>query len=193
PEPAQPIALGLPVERRVDDRRPEAVPRERVHLVLHERDERAHDEHGAGDEARGYLEGERLARAGRHDADAVASREHGRDDLLLPRAKLGVAEDAGQDVAGSEAGRERELIDAGRGRTTTVAPLRRRTSPSSSTCTRRGGARHGREHRRGSPPRLAEDVREVLVESRMTTDLRVVADGFHFLEGPRWRDGRLWV
>ena len=33
----------------------------------------------------------------------------------------------------------------------------------------------------------------MLVESRMTTDLRVVADGFHFLEGPRWRDGRLWV
>src|SRR5207245_9557541 len=31
------------------------------------------------------------------------------------------------------------------------------------------------------------------VDSRMTTDLRVVADGFHFLEGPRWRDGRLWV
>ncbi len=114
PEPAQPIALGLPVERRVDHRRPEAVPRERVHLVLHERDERAHDEHGAGDEARGDLEGERLARARRHDADAVAPREHGRDDLLLPRAKLGVAEDAGQDVAGSEAGRERELIDAGR-------------------------------------------------------------------------------
>src|SRR2546429_670318 len=27
----------------------------------------------------------------------------------------------------------------------------------------------------------------------MITDLRVVADGFHFLEGPRWRDGRLWV
>jgi len=27
----------------------------------------------------------------------------------------------------------------------------------------------------------------------MTTTLRVVADGFHFLEGPRWRDGRLWV
>src|SRR5438445_616950 len=70
--------------------------------------------HGAGGEARGDLEGERLARARRHDADAVASREHGRDDLLLPRAKLGVAEDAGQDVAGSEAGRERELIDAGR-------------------------------------------------------------------------------
>ena len=33
----------------------------------------------------------------------------------------------------------------------------------------------------------------MLVDSRMTTDLRVVADGFHFLEGPRWRDGRLWV
>src|SRR6266566_3927978 len=110
----QPIALGLPVERGVDHRRPEAVPRERVHLVLHERDERAHDEHGAGDEARGDLEGERLARARRHDADAVAPREHGRDDLLLPLTKVLVAEDAGQDVAGSEAGRERELIDAGR-------------------------------------------------------------------------------
>src|SRR5207249_3445120 len=82
---------------------------------------------------------------------------------------------------------------AGRGGTTTVAPLRRRTSPSSSTCTRRGGAGRSRERGRGSPPRLAEDVREVLVDSRMTTDLRVVADGFHFLEGPRWRDGRLWV
>src|SRR5206468_2761605 len=82
---------------------------------------------------------------------------------------------------------------AGRGGTTTVARRRCRTSPSSSTCTPRGGARHGRERRRGSPPRLAESVREVLVESRMTTDLRVVADGFHFLEGPRWRDGRLWV
>jgi sugar lactone lactonase YvrE len=27
----------------------------------------------------------------------------------------------------------------------------------------------------------------------MASPLRVVADGFHFLEGPRWRDGRLWV
>jgi len=27
----------------------------------------------------------------------------------------------------------------------------------------------------------------------MTTTPRLVADGFHFLEGPRWRDGRLWV
>src|SRR5207249_1108523 len=63
-------------------------------------------------EARRDLEGERLPRARRHDADAVAPREDGRDDLLLPRAEVLVAEDAGQDVAGSEAGRERELIDA---------------------------------------------------------------------------------
>ena len=27
----------------------------------------------------------------------------------------------------------------------------------------------------------------------MVVSARVVADGFHFLEGPRWRDGRLWV
>src|SRR5205809_5122109 len=113
-EPTQAIALGLPVERGVDDRRPEGVPRERVHLVLHEGDERAHDEHGAGEEARGDLEGERLPRARRHDADAVAPPQHGRDDLLLSRTAVLVAEDAGQDVAGSRAGRERELIDAGR-------------------------------------------------------------------------------
>jgi len=27
----------------------------------------------------------------------------------------------------------------------------------------------------------------------MASAPRIVADGFHFLEGPRWRDGRLWV
>src|SRR5206468_3338702 len=106
-EPTQAIALGLPVERGVDDRRPEGVPRERVHLVLHEGDERAHDEHGAGEEARGDLEGERLPRARRHDSDAVAPPQHGRDDLLLSRTEVLVAEDAGQDVAGSRAGRAR--------------------------------------------------------------------------------------
>jgi len=26
-----------------------------------------------------------------------------------------------------------------------------------------------------------------------TLQLKILADGFVFLEGPRWRDGRLWV
>src|SRR5207247_10842515 len=31
------------------------------------------------------------------------------------------------------------------------------------------------------------------LETPMVVSARIVADGFHFLEGPRWRDGRLWV
>ena len=61
----------------------------------------------------GDLEGERLARSGRHDPDAVAAGEDRGDDLLLPRAEFGVAEDAGQNVTGCEAGTEGQLIDPG--------------------------------------------------------------------------------
>src|SRR3989442_12634878 len=88
----------------------------------------------------------------------------------------------------------------------TAARPRRRASPSSSTCTRRGGGCRSRERGRGrrreaawmrvaaarSPPPCLGRARRAL-GSRMTTTPRVVADGFHFLEGPRWRDGRLWV
>src|SRR5438093_6565704 len=31
------------------------------------------------------------------------------------------------------------------------------------------------------------------LETPMVVSARVVADGFNSLEGPRWRDGRLWV
>ena len=58
--------------------------RQRVDLVLHEGDQRRDDEHGPPQDARRELVGQRLARAGRHDADAVAAREHGLDDLALP-------------------------------------------------------------------------------------------------------------
>ena len=43
-------------------------------------------------DARRDLEGERLAGAGRHDADAVAPGEHGVDDPPLPGTELAVAE-----------------------------------------------------------------------------------------------------
>ena len=63
-------------------------------------------------DARRDLVGERLAGAGRHDADAVAAAEHGRDELLLPGTELGVAEDVAQDVAGGAAGGMGEEVDA---------------------------------------------------------------------------------
>src|SRR5205823_3591290 len=106
-EPAEAVAARLPVERRVDDRGAEAVAREPVHLVLHERDERAHHEDGARQETRRDLEGERLASAGRHDADAVPPAQDRVDDLLLSRAEALVAEDARQDVPGSRTGAAR--------------------------------------------------------------------------------------
>ena len=40
-----------------------------------------------------HLKGQRLAGAGRHDADAVAAGEHGVDDLALPGPEASVAED----------------------------------------------------------------------------------------------------
>ena len=58
--------------------RAEADARHRVDLVLHERDERRDHERRAAEEARRDLVGERLPRAGRHDADAVAAGERPR-------------------------------------------------------------------------------------------------------------------
>jgi hypothetical protein len=68
-------------------------------LVFHERDQRAHDEDRTAQQARRDLEGQRLPGTGRHDADAVATGEHGIDDALLSGTKIVVTEDAGQDVA----------------------------------------------------------------------------------------------
>ena len=106
------VAPRLPVERRVDDRGTKAVPFERIHLVLHERDERAHDEDGAGKETRGNLEGERLPGARGHEADAVPAGQDRIDDLLLPRTELLEAEDTREDVSRSGRRAERELFDA---------------------------------------------------------------------------------
>ena len=100
PTGAVAVATGIEVERRVDDGGTEAVAHERVHLVLHERDERAQHEHRAGQDAGRDLKRERFTGAGGHDADAVAPGEHGGDDLLLARTELLVAEDAGEHVTG---------------------------------------------------------------------------------------------
>src|SRR6185503_1751184 len=120
---ADTVAPLLELERRVDNGGAKAVPHERVHLILHERDERAHDERRPGQDAGGDLERERLAGARRHDADAVPSPEHGRDDLLLARTEIVEAEDTRQDVTRVETGMEVELLDGDR-----IAGMPRRTN-----------------------------------------------------------------
>ncbi len=80
------------VEMRVHGERVDAVRGELVLLVLHERDERAHDDRQARQHQRGKLVNERLAAAGRHDDERVRSTEHGADRLPLSRLKVRVTE-----------------------------------------------------------------------------------------------------
>jgi len=72
-------------DARVDKGGGDATRLERVHLVLHERDERRDDEGHAAEQASGELVGERLARPSRHHADAVATGHDRFDDGQLPR------------------------------------------------------------------------------------------------------------
>ena len=66
-----------------------AIPssRELVALVLHQRDQRRDDERDAGQQERGQLVAQRLARAGRHHRERRAARQHVRDDGFLALAQ----------------------------------------------------------------------------------------------------------
>jgi hypothetical protein len=76
----------------VQGRRGHATAIELVHLILHQRDERRDDERGPGQQERGKLEAERLARPGRHHRQHVVPVEHGTHEIFLPRAKRLVTE-----------------------------------------------------------------------------------------------------
>ena len=101
-------ALGL-VERRIEQRRAKAEPLERIHLVLHQRDERRQDQHRAAEQLGRNLKRQRLAGAGRHQADAVATSQHGVDDLALTGPERLVAEERLEDLLGIGPGGERYL------------------------------------------------------------------------------------
>jgi hypothetical protein len=60
-----------------------------VDLILHQRDQRRHDQRDAGQHHRRQLIAERLARSRRHHRQHVAAAEHRRDDLFLSLAKSG--------------------------------------------------------------------------------------------------------
>ena len=96
--------LLVRVERTVDERRRVTAGRERIDLVLHQCDERAHDHGQPIQEQRRELVPDRLSAAGRHDRDDVLAREHGADDRLLAGAEALVAEVATERIAEVEGG-----------------------------------------------------------------------------------------
>ena len=55
----------------------------RIHLVLHQRDERRDDDRQPRSRQRGQLEAERLAAAGRQQREDILARQRVADDLLL--------------------------------------------------------------------------------------------------------------
>ena len=75
------------VEARVEPRRVDALPREEVDLVLHQRDQRRDDDRHAVEQQRRELVAEALARPGREDGERRAAGEERVDDLLLARAE----------------------------------------------------------------------------------------------------------
>ena len=107
PERAAPETLGGDVEQRqaarrevrldgaallgrepaVQGARRDAARPQRVHLILHEGDERRHHDRGAREQQRGKLEAERLAGTGRHDGHEVATAEDRERRLALAGAE----------------------------------------------------------------------------------------------------------
>ena len=95
------------IERRVDERRRgRDLGRQLVDLVLHQRDQGREDECRLGPQHRRQLVGERLARAGRHQRERVATLDGGADDLLLAGPEVGEAEELLK--AGSQVGHANE-------------------------------------------------------------------------------------
>ncbi len=76
----------------VEKRRGHAAGGELVHLVLHQRDERRHDDGEAGPHEGGELEAKGFAAAGRQEGEHIPPGERCLADLALERTKGGVTE-----------------------------------------------------------------------------------------------------
>ena len=79
--------LFFKVHGTVDERGGQPARLERVHLILHQRDERRDDDRHALAHQRGKLETERLAAARRHHDHGVVSVEDGFDHFALTGAE----------------------------------------------------------------------------------------------------------
>ena len=73
---------------------------ERIHLILHQRDQRRHHDADTVAQQGRNLVAQRLAAAGRHQHQCIAARHNVLDDGLLRAAKRGVAECVAKDLLG---------------------------------------------------------------------------------------------
>ena len=80
------------IEARIEMGRAHAQLAQRVHLILHQRDQRRDHDAETGPQQRWNLIAKRLAAARRHQDQRIAARRHMRDDVGLLAAKLGIAE-----------------------------------------------------------------------------------------------------
>ena len=86
------IAELLEAHRAVDARSGDTGLDQRTDLIFHQRNERRNDQSQSGEQHRGHLIADGLARTGRHDAQRVAPGEDGLHQLVLSRAERIVAE-----------------------------------------------------------------------------------------------------
>ena len=84
------LAAGL-IERRVEVGGAHAELRERIHLVVHERDQRRDHHPGAGAGERGHLVAQRFAAAGWHEHEGITAGDDMVNDFALITAKVGIA------------------------------------------------------------------------------------------------------
>ena len=100
-EPILHIArLGEP-ERRVEPCRRDAAGGQLVDLILHERDQRRHDQTGALEDDRGQLIAQALPTAGREHGERGAPGEQRLDDPALPGPVVGEAEYLAKGLVGA--------------------------------------------------------------------------------------------
>ncbi|MEJ2371116.1 MAG: hypothetical protein P8Y07_09750 [Gemmatimonadales bacterium] len=97
-QPAQPVCSLGRIERRVDCGRLKAELAERIHLVLHEADQRRQDHDRPRQQAGRNLERQGLPRPGGHHRDAVVSGQHCLDHVELAGPKRWVAEYLSKDT-----------------------------------------------------------------------------------------------
>jgi hypothetical protein len=88
----------------VHGERVDAMRLELVLLVLHQGDERTHDDSEPGEEQGGELVDDRLPAAGGHDDERVAALEHGPNRLPLPGAEILMTESLAQHSTGARLG-----------------------------------------------------------------------------------------
>ena len=161
------------VLRRVEEVRADAELAQRLHLVLHERDERRDDHPGARPDQRGDLVAQRLAAAGRHQHERVVARDDVRDDLLLLRRGTSRSRTRGARPLPRAACRRPGSVRSGRPRGDSTAAHRQ---PGGATKRVPGASyRHGPAYRRAYPlralpHRLRRRRRHHLRHARRTRD-----------------------